>query len=118
MKKTHRVKTDKDFQAIFKTGSSVANRKFVVYYLDKEQEHFRLGVSVSKRLGNAVTRNQIKRRIRHAVAELSPQLKAWDFVVIARNGVEELDYASLCQHLRHVLKLAHLYQEETSEKKA
>lgn len=115
MKKSYRVKTDKDFQAIFKQGKSVANRKFVVYFLDKEQQHCRLGLSVSKRLGNAVVRNQIKRRIRHAVMGLIPQLKHRDFVIIARSGVEELDYASLQKNLYHVLKLANLLEEKTSE---
>ena len=50
MKKTYRVKSDKDFQAIFSKGTSVANRKFVVYQLEKNQGHYRVGLSVSKNL--------------------------------------------------------------------
>ncbi|MDO4205279.1 MAG: ribonuclease P protein component, partial [Streptococcus gallolyticus] len=42
MKKTYRVKSDKDFQAIFSKGTSVANRKFVVYQLEKNQGHYRV----------------------------------------------------------------------------
>ena len=61
MKKSYRVKRDKDFNAIFKSGQNVANRKFVIYRLSKDQPHFRVGLSVSKKLGNAVTRNRIKR---------------------------------------------------------
>ena len=67
MKKSYRVKRDKDFNAIFKSGQNVANRKFVVYRLRKDQPHFRVGLSVSKKLGNAVTRNRIKRLIRHVL---------------------------------------------------
>ena len=51
MKKSYRVKRDKDFNAIFKSGQNVANRKFVVYRLRKDQPHFRVGLSVSKKLG-------------------------------------------------------------------
>ena len=114
MKKTYRVKSDKDFQAIFSKGTSVANRKFVLYHLEKNQSHYRVGLSVSKKLGNAVTRN----RIRHVIMELSPNLLNQDFVIIARKGVEELDYHEVKKNLLHVLKLANLYQEGlNSEKK-
>ena len=44
-------KREKDFKAIFKDGTSFANRKFVVYQLENQQNHFRVGLSVSKKLG-------------------------------------------------------------------
>ena len=69
MRKNYRVKSEKDFNAIFKKGQSFANRKFVVYMLEKEQKHFRVGISVSKKLGNAVVRNRIKRKIRHVLMQ-------------------------------------------------
>lgn len=112
MRKSFRVKKEKDFNAIFKEGESVANRKFVIYRLGNQQQHFRVGLSVSKKLGNAVTRNQIKRRIRHVLIENSNQIvDNVDFVVIARKGVETLEYAEIEQNLLHVLKLAKIFQE-------
>ena len=111
MRKNYRVKSEKDFNAIFKRGQSFANRKFVVYMLEKEQKHFRAGISVSKKLGNAVVRNRIKRKIRHVLMQYQKQLVQADFVVIARKGVEELDYLQVEQNLLHVLKIAKLYQE-------
>lgn len=111
MKKTYRVKREKDFQAIFRAGSSCANRRFVVYSLENEQGHFRLGLSVSKKLGNAVTRNRIKRQLRHLIAEVGQDLPQKDLVLIARKGVEELTYQELRQNLHHVLKIAKLYKE-------
>jgi len=118
LKKNFRVKREKDFKAIFKEGTSFANRKFVIYRLENKQKHFRVGLSVSKRLGNAVTRNQIKRRIRHilqnAKGEISEDV---DFVVIARNGVEALGYAEMEKNLLHVLKLSKIYQEGNGSEK-
>ena len=102
MKKSYRVKRDKDFNAIFKSGQNVANRN---------QPHFRVGLSVSKKLGNAVTRNRIKRLIRHVLIKHQAFLTTDDFVVIARKGVEELDFHQVEKNLVHVLKLAHVYQE-------
>ncbi|VHM14267.1 ribonuclease P protein component [Streptococcus pyogenes] len=118
MKKTYRVKREKDSQAIFKDGKSTANRKFVIYHLNRGQDHFRVGISVGKKIGNAVTRNAVKRKIRHVIMALGRQLKSEDFVVIARKGVESLEYQELQQNLHHVLKLAQLLEKgfESEEK--
>ena len=118
MKKRFRVKKEKDFNAIFKEGKSFANRKFVIYRLENNEQHFRVGLSVSKKLGNAVMRNQIKRRIRHILIEHKDQLvENVDFVVIARKGVEILDYAEMEKNLLHVLKLSKIYQEGNGSEK-
>ncbi|MGK8865238.1 ribonuclease P protein component [Streptococcus oralis] len=118
MKKSFRVKREKDFKAIFKDGTSFANRKFVVYQLENQQNHFRVGLSVSKKLGNAVTRNQIKRRIRHILQSVKGSLVDHvDFVVIARKGVETLEYAEMEKNLLHVLKLSKIYQEGNGSEK-
>ena len=118
MKKSFRVKREKDFKAIFKDGTSFANRKFVVYQLENQQNHFRVGLSVSKKLGNAVTRNQIKRRILHILQSVKGSLVDHvDFVVIARKGVETLEYAEMEKNLLHVLKLSKIYQEGNGSEK-
>ena len=118
MKKSFRVKREKDFKAIFKDGTSFANRKFVVYQLENQQNHFRVGLSVSKKLGNAVTRNQIKRRIRHIIQNAKGSLLDHvDFVVIARKGVETLEYVEMEKNLLHVLKLSKIYQEGNGSEK-
>ena len=118
MKKNFRVKREKDFKEIFQYGTSFANRKFVVYQLENQQNHFRVRLSVSKKLGNAVTRNQIKRRLRHILLSVREHLADnLDFVVIARKGVESLDYAEMEKNLLHVLKLSKIYQEGNGSEK-
>ena len=64
MNKRQRIKRNAEFQEIFKKGKSFANRQFVVYCLEKEEDYYRVGLSVSKKVGNAVVRNRIKRYIR------------------------------------------------------
>lgn len=110
MKKAYRVKKESDFQNIFQNGVSFANRKFVVYTICKpENVHFRVGISVGKKIGNAVERNLVKRRIRAAIYELKDSIKEeQDFIVIARPAIKEITMDELKTNLVHVLKLAKL----------
>lgn len=109
IKKTYRVKRSKDFDQIFLAKCSFANRKFVIYKLDVNQPHYRVGFSVSKKLGHAVLRNRVKRLLRHAIADFSPYLTNEDFVIIARSGVETLNFEEVKKNLKHVLKLSKIY---------
>ncbi|MBS4750245.1 ribonuclease P protein component [Granulicatella sp. zg-ZJ] len=122
MKKTYRVKTNKDFKMIFDNRKSKANKQFVVYVLKKEeQEHIRVGLSVSKKLGNAVIRNRIKRKIRRAIFEINDILyKNYDIIIIARNPVVEMSVEDMKSSLKHVFKLCQLIKtdEKVEEKKS
>ena len=114
MRKSYRVKKEAEFQRVFTQGKSCANRQFVVYMIEKpEQVHFRVGISVGKKIGNAVARNWVKRRIRQSLTELKPQLKQdCDFIVIARPGVAWMEMAEVKDHLIHVLRLANVLGDE------
>jgi ribonuclease P protein component len=111
VKKSFRVKKTTDFDAIFKAKKSFANRAFIVYQLDNQKTHYRVGISVSKKLGNAVRRNRVKRLIRQVVRQHESHLAdPKDFVVIARQGVEGFDYAEVEKNLLHVLRLSKIYR--------
>lgn len=112
MKKAYRVKKDAEFQKVFHEGTSTANRQFVIYVLEKpNQEHFRVGLSVGKKIGNAVTRNAVKRKIRQSLHELSEELKPdKDFLVIARKPTEKMTLQEIKRSLTHALKKAQLFK--------
>ncbi len=118
MKKEFRLKKNRDFQAVFRKGKSYANRQFVVYVLDKKgQSHFRIGLSVSRRIGNAVTRNRIKRYIRQFFQELEKSIaQDKDYVIIARKPAAEMDYHQVKKSLQHVLKLAKVLKRSSALK--
>lgn len=84
MKKEYRIKKNEEFQTIIRKKQSVANKKFVIYYKDNE-EHLRVGISVSKKLGNAVVRNKTKRQVRMMVQQVFDKTKKRDFIIIVRN---------------------------------
>lgn len=113
MKKQYRIKKERDISQVFKQGKSYANRHFIIYRLPKEQLHFRLGISVSKKLGNAVVRNKVKRYIREVFKQLEDDiLNEYDIMVIARKGVEQYEFMSFKKSLRHALKIAKLLNHQ------
>lgn len=116
MKKAHRIKKEKEFQLVFHQGRNIANKQLVLYVYPKpEQVHFRVGLSVGKKLGNAVTRNQIKRYLRQALFELSPYIEQeYDFLLIARRDILNKDLAGVKQSIIHVMKLAKVIHLEVN----
>lgn len=110
MEKKYRVKKEKEYQSVFHQGQSTANRQIVLYVLKKDhQDHFRVGLSVSKKLGNAVCRNQIKRYLRQAVHELEVAIDPhMDFLLIARKDIVGRSFEEVKKSLIHVMKLAHV----------
>ena len=113
MEKAYRIKRKSDFQAIYKNGKSVANRQFVVYtYKNRDLKHFRLGISVSKKLGNAVTRNRIKRAIRENFKVHKQNIIAKDIIVIARQPAKDMNTLEIQSSLEHVLKIAKVFNKK------
>jgi len=105
MKKEFRIKKNEEFQHTFRNGKTFANRQLVIYYLHKPgQEHFRIGLSVGKKIGNAVTRNRIKRLLRQSFLELEPEIKnEYDIVIIARKPTKDMTLKEMKKSLTHLL---------------
>ncbi|ARI75521.1 ribonuclease P protein component [Halobacillus mangrovi] len=114
MKKAYRIKKNEDFQKVFKHGESFANRQLVLYYLKKsDQNHFRIGLSVSKKIGPAVVRNQVKRYLRQAFHELEDQIHPhYDYVIIARKPTNQMNFHETKRSLTHVLSRSKLLNKK------
>jgi ribonuclease P protein component len=112
--KEHRLAKREDFSRVYRHGKSTANLQFVVYVLPQPQnEHFRVGVSVSKKLGNAVVRNRLRRSMKEIVRLHKDLVKdRVDFILIARKPVADMEYQEMQKSLLHVLKKASLLKEK------
>lgn len=106
LQREHRLTDKRDFQRIFHHGQSFANRYLVMYYLKtRTNEPFRVGFSVSKKVGKAVVRNRVKRLLREAFRLEKERVKEpMDFVVIARPSAAELEFAEIRQNVQHLLR--------------
>jgi ribonuclease P protein component len=106
LQKEHRLTDKRDFQKVFHHGQSFANRYLVLYYMkNRTNDRFRIGFSVSKKVGKAVTRNRVKRLLREAFRLDKDRIKeAYDMVVIARPSAAELDFKEIQQNVQHLLR--------------
>jgi ribonuclease P protein component len=114
MRRKYRIKKNEDFQKVFKQGKSIANRQFVIYMLQKTVEpEFRIGLSVSKKIGNAVTRNRVKRLIRQVFLEEKHRIASGnEFIIIARKPAADMNYHEVKSSLNHLFRKAKIFQSK------
>jgi ribonuclease P protein component len=111
MQSKSRLTGNKRFSQIHQEGRSVANNILVARVLPNGLDYSRFGFMVSKRLGNAVARNKVRRRLREVVRQ-TPVKPGWDAIFIARRGAEKASYQSLRQAAQNLLRRTKLIPED------
>ena len=100
---------NKDFQIVYKKGKSYANKYLVMYVLENNTEENRLGISVSKKVGNSIVRHRITRLIRESYRlQESKFQNGFDIVVIARTNAKDKTYQEIESALIHLGTLHHI----------
>lgn len=106
MKYSESLKKHEDFKYVYKTGRSFANKYLVMYVIENNLGKNRLGISVSKKVGNSVVRHRITRLVRESY-RLNEEMfnSGLDIVVIARNAAAGIRYATVEKAFWHLAKL-------------
>ncbi len=84
-----RLTRSAEFDAVYRRGTSAASRHLVAYAFPSERADARVGIAVSRKVGNAVVRNRLKRQLREAFDALEPTPVGCDVVLVARPGLDE-----------------------------
>ena len=105
MRKPHRLTGAKDFAAVRMEGRRRADRLIVLLARRNGLEFSRAGYSVGRRIGKAVVRNRVKRRMREAVGLVGVH-EGWDLVLIARKDAASADFHSLSSSVTSLLERA------------
>ena len=100
------LKKNRDFQNVYRNGKSYANKYLVMYVLENNSEINRIGISVSKKVGNSVVRHHLTRLLRESY-RLHENIfnSGLDIVVVVRKSAAEVGYAELESALLHLGKL-------------
>lgn len=100
------LRCNADFQKVYREGNSYANRYLVLYVLDNQTDRNRLGISVSKKVGNSVVRHRITRLIRESYRLQEKMFNSGlDMIVIARKNAKDRTYQEIESALLHLGKL-------------
>lgn len=105
MNDPNKIKKRRDFTRVYQRGKSLSGRNVVVCWRKTELDDYRVGFTVSKKVGNAVVRNRVRRRLKE-IARLRPELFAGkrDYIIIARASAAESDYRELERDLERLLR--------------
>ena len=101
-----------DFQKVYKKGKSYANKYLVMYVLENELDRNRLGISVSKKVGNSVIRHRVKRLVKESYRlNESVFQEGFDIVVVARTTSKARSYKEIESALLHLGKIHKVLKE-------
>lgn len=107
-----------DFQRVYHKGKSYANKYLIMYILEQNTQQNRLGISVSKKVGNSVVRHRITRLIRESYRlNESKFVRGLDLVVIARPGAKEKNFFDIESALLHLGKLHSVLMNQDNDNK-
>jgi len=107
------LKNTNQFKIVYNNGKSYANRDLVMYLRKNDSDTNRLGISVSKKVGNSVVRHRVTRLIRESYRlNEAKLLQGYDIVVVARANAKGKDYFDICRAFLHLAKLHRIIEEK------
>lgn len=107
MEKKYFLKKDFDFKKVYKNRKTFGNKNFTLYVRKNGLDHCRMGFSINKKVGKAVVRNKIKRRLRALFEKYNTRiLPGWDFVFVIKTNVADLEYSQIESAFYHILKIS------------
>lgn len=112
------IKKNAEYQAVYRGGRSMATGRIVMYVMENGRDHNRLGISVSKKIGNSVVRHTFCRKIREIFRLKKDRTRTgFDIIIIARNPARDALYECLDRDYEKLLKRhgMMLLPQETAE---
>ena len=112
MNRSYSLKKNKSFRYVYRRGKTFVYDSLSICYVMKKTPGLQVGFSVSKKIGKAVIRNRVKRRLKEAFSQVLNDVKPNVLVIIiARPGIAEKDFAAIKKNLERLLQKAKLFKE-------
>lgn len=113
MEKRFRLKKNGAFTYVYRRGKNASSRDLVMLYA--KNKGIKVGFSVSKKVGNAVTRNLVKRRLRECFRPHLGGIKTGLYVIVARPSAAQATFQSLFRQVQDLLKKQHAFREDAGQ---
>ena len=107
----YRLGGNRNYRYVYRRGKSCPSRNLVLIHL--KGRDLKIGFSVSGKVGNAVTRNRIRRWLREDVRRLRARMKCGRYVFVARASIVDAPHAAVTRELERLLQRAKLLKEES-----
>ena len=112
LSKENRLTKNKYFQYIYRKGTKVHSANITLLYASTKIKPLKVGITVSNKVGDAVTRNKVKRRIRAIIRNyLKNMSDKYNYVIVVRPSVVNLSFDELKKEVRYILKKGNLLNE-------
>ena len=110
---THSLKSNIDFKKVYDNKNSKVNKYLIMYVLENNLNINRLGISVSKKVGNSVVRHHLARLIRESYRLHEDMFNSGlNIVVIARNSAKDISFHEMESAMLHLFKLHGVIKKE------
>ena len=99
------LKKNREFSLVYARGKSVSTKNLVLFYIPRRFGPVRTGISVSKKVGCAVKRNKVRRRLKECMLTLTSEVKgSWHIIFVARKPIAEASFSQISGDMRYLLK--------------
>ncbi len=111
MKKINILKENQEFSRIIATTKPYKYKDFIIYKENQKNGISHFGISVGKKIGNAVTRNKIKRQIK-SIIDQNPYKNNFNCIIIVRKGITEKTFQEIAVELKEVMSKVNILEEK------
>lgn len=109
MEKKFRIRKNVEFKKVYKHGKNYWNRNLILYVKKNDKKVTRVGYTITKKIGNAVTRNRLRRMMKEIYRLNFHNIKeGYDLVFIAKKKLVGISYKELESSMIHIMSLAKL----------
>lgn len=115
MKKKNILKESKDFDRIIKNNKPTKYKDFIIYIEYNSSDSYHFGLSVGKKIGNAVMRNKIKRRLK-SIIDKKHYKNGFNCIIIVGRGILEKNYFDMENNYNIAINKLNIIKEDNNEK--
>lgn len=113
LKRINRLKKRYQFNYVYKSGEHFSGEHMILYVASSKTKNIKVGLAVTKKVGHAVVRNKVRRRLREIIQKQLPNLKQnYNIIVVARENITSANFDELSLELNKLIKKANLIKNE------